>query len=533
MGCERPWFSLCVLFALCGEASSAPPTLTSLFPAGGQRGSTVDVTVNGSFDAWPVKAWASDTAVSVTAGKEKGKLGVVVGKDAIPGVCWVRLFDDTGASQLRPFIVGVLPEVPEAEPNDTPAKPQAVEPGVVVNGKLGKTGDVDCFAVKLKKGQTLVAAVEANHTLRAPIDAVLQVASADGNVIEQNHDHRGLDPQLAYTATRDGTCLVRLFAFPSQPDSSIRHFGSDGCIYRLTLTTGGVIDFATPLAVERGKDAALTLHGWNLSEPTWKLKATEGRFHPAWSATGGAVVREPHPCFDFTNATPTEPLTPPVTVTGRLSKPGDVSRLTVTGSKGKPLAIRLDVASIGSPLTPVLRVADDAKKRLLSAEPSALNADLDTTLTPPADGPLAFEVRDLYGDGSARHFYRLRVTPASPGFDPQLATDRFTLTPGQPLDVPVTLNPKNGFAAELVWVVDGLPAGVTVTPVPATGKPDPKQATLRFETKSTAAVQTPIRIRAKPKDSPTEAKEVTVKLDGYDVASPDLWLSIARPVASK
>jgi hypothetical protein len=524
--------SLCLCASVVSLSSAAPPTLTSLFPAGGQRGTTVEVTATGTFDAWPVKPWASDTALSVTVGKEKGKLSVVVGKDAVPGVCWLRLFDDTGASQLRPFLVGTLPELAEVEPNDTPVKPQPIDQASVVNGKLAKTGDVDVFAVPLKKGQTLVAAVEANQTLRSPIDAVLQIASADGTVLEQNHDHRGLDPQLAYTATKDGTHLLRLFAFPSQPDSSIRHFGSDACVYRLTLTTGGVIDFAAPLAVERGKDAVLTLHGWNLAEPTWRWKAVEERFHPAWSATGAAVIRESHPCHDFTATAPASPLVPPFTATGRVSKPGEVIRLTVNGTKGKPLAIRIDAASLGSPLAPTLRVIDAGTKPMATAE-AALNADLETNFTPPADGAYTFEVRDQYAAGGPRSFYRLRVVPSTPGFEPTVASDRLTLKSGQSLDVPVTLNPKNGFAAELEWSVTGLPSGVSVTPVSPTGKPDPKSVALRFSGTSATPTRTAIRITATPKGDVKAPRVVTAKIEGYESSTADLWLTVHPPTAAK
>ena len=82
-------------------------------------------------------------------------------------------------------------------------------------------------------------------------------------VAAQNHDAIGLDPQLAFTAPRDGQYLVRLFAFPSEPDSSIRFAGGDSYLYRLTLTTGGFLDHALPLAV--GPEAgSVRLGGWNL-----------------------------------------------------------------------------------------------------------------------------------------------------------------------------------------------------------------------------------------------------------------------------
>src|SRR5262249_1144077 len=161
------------------------------------------------------------------------------------------------------------------DPNDESKKPQAMHGNAVVNGKREKPGDVDCFAVSLKKGQTLVASLEAHHTLRSPMDAILQVVSADGFVLDENHDFHGLDPQLAFTAPKDGTYVVRLFAFPANPDSAIRFFGSDACVYRLTLTTGPFADFAMPAA--DGTD----VRGWNIPKAGMRVAVplAEGETH--------------------------------------------------------------------------------------------------------------------------------------------------------------------------------------------------------------------------------------------------------------
>src|SRR4029079_2714160 len=121
-------------------------------------------------------------------------------KDAVPGLHWLRAHNAEGASGLRPLFIGTLPEVMEKEPNDEPKTAQLLNQSSVVNGKLSRSGDVDCFAVALKKGQTLVASLEANRTLRAPMDAILQLVSADGFVLDENNDFHGLDPQLAFTA---------------------------------------------------------------------------------------------------------------------------------------------------------------------------------------------------------------------------------------------------------------------------------------------------------------------------------------------
>ena len=87
----------------------------------------------------------------------------------------MRVADEEGASALRRFVVGTLPEVNEQEPNDDYRKPHALATAnVTVNGRLAKAGDVDCFGLKLRKGQTLVASVEAKED--EPVLVLLKAA---------------------------------------------------------------------------------------------------------------------------------------------------------------------------------------------------------------------------------------------------------------------------------------------------------------------------------------------------------------------
>ncbi len=511
--------SLCALCALCGESSSAPPSVTTFTPAGGQRGTTVAVSATGTFDQWPVKVWCAAPGVTVTAEKEKGKFAVKLAADAPLGAAWLRFHDDTGASEPRPFVVGGLPEQSEAEPNDDAKTAPAVTLPKVVNGVLAKGGDVDCFAVTLKKGQTLVASLDAHRTLRSPIDTVLQVTSADGTVIEQNHDARGLDPELAFTASTGGTFAVRVFGFPSAPDSTIRHFGSPACVYRLTLTTDEYVDFVTPLAVEQGKDATLVPHGWNLSAKTAKVDKAAAAFgiaHPF------PVAREPHPCFDFTATD--KPLSPPFTLTGRVEKAGAAVVIPIAVEAGKPFAVRLDSATLGLSLTPVLTVTDSTGKQLLKAEPATLDGAIDATFTAPKAGECKIEVRDLFKSAGPRHVFRLRVTPATPDVTATVAADRFTVAVGTPLDVPVTYVKKKGLTGDVTAFADGLPDGVTASAVEV-AKPDGKTVTLRL-TAAKPGVGGPIRIGVGKKGDDTFKRVATAAQPVFDRTTSDLWLTV-------
>src|SRR5206468_1928559 len=76
-------------------------------------------------------------------------------------------------------------------------------------------------------------------------------------------DAVGRDPRVVFEAPADGMYLARVFAFPATPDSSIRFAGGDAFIYRLTLTTGGFLDQAFPLAVSRDDPGPVAAVGTN------------------------------------------------------------------------------------------------------------------------------------------------------------------------------------------------------------------------------------------------------------------------------
>jgi len=456
---KRYLLSIGVALSLFSSTYAAAPNVTYLFPAGAGRGSTAEVTATGTFDVWPTKVWVSGNGVSAVAGRTKGTLSVTVDKAAEPGVYFLRCHDEQGGGNLRPFIVGTLPELNETEPNDDAKQPQKIERSSVVNGRLQKNGDVDCFALSLKKGQTLVASLRANQILKSPMDAVLQVVSADGFVLDQNHDYLGLDPQVVYEIPKDGTYNVRVFAFPAMPDSGIRFAGGEDYIYRLTLTSGGFVDHVLPLATQRDKSDTVTLTGWNIPVDLARVKVEkENVFHPQFANTG-RVRLEPHATFDATAKQP-DSLIVPFTVTGRIDKPRSANTFTFAAKKGQSLFVEVESATLGFPLVPVLRVLDSAGKQLARAEPAQLYKDVSLTFNPTADGNYRVEVRDQNGDGSARHVYRLRVVRPEPDFTLKLTTDRFVLPANQPVTLTPVATKLNGFNQDITLTVENLPQGI-------------------------------------------------------------------------
>jgi hypothetical protein len=509
----------------------APPTLDYLYPAGAQRGATAKVTAYGTFKNWPVQAWCSQDGVVIKADKDRGKLTVEVDAKAMPGTCWVRIHDAEGASNLRPFIIGVLPEVDEKEPNDSPSRSHLLEAdSLTVNGRLEKAGDVDVYGLTLKKGQTLVASMKANGTLKSPMDGTLQVLSPDGFVLEQNDDCHRLDPQVVFTAEEDGRYFVRTFAFPEEPNSTIGFAGGANFVYRLTLATTGLADHAWPLAVSHSSREEVEAVGWNIPK-SLKLSWTQEPgsalatiVHPQ-IANPVQLAVEPHPCVvESTAGDSPQKVSVPVTVSGRIEKPREVDAYLFSLRKGEQITVAVEAASMGSPLDPVLRLLDSSGKLIQEANSRNPGADPTLTVKAAADAAYRLEVKDLYDNAGLRCVYRLRLAPPAPDYVLKVTTDRFTAAPGKPVEIPVTIERQNGFKESIEIET----AGMSASPVEA--KASDKSVKIQVKPgEASGAFAIVGRVKGQP-DTTRLAQAPVKELGG---STPHLWLATQKDAAKK
>jgi hypothetical protein len=531
---------LLALLALASPAVAKPPTLDHLFPAGAARGSTVEVAASGQFERWPVRGWASSPEIAIRSGQDKGTITVEVAPGAPAGGHWIRLFDEQGASAPRPFVVGTLPEANEVEPNDEPGQAQRVDrPDLVINGRLGKNGDVDGFRVALKKGRTLVASMEANRRLGSPMDGVLQVASADGSVLAQVDDDQDRDPRIAFQAPTDGDYVVRAFAFPFVQESSIRFAGAPSFIYRLTLATGGVADHAYPLAVSPLGPSVVEAWGWNIPEAARRLAIeppgeTEGTFRPPSPclavgpevrivASPSIVEAEPN---DFGHP---QSVVPPVAISGRIDPPGDVDAYAFAARKGETLTFRVQSRSIGQPLDAVLRISDASGASLIEVDDAGKGFDPALRFVAPAEATYRATVRDLNAMGDPRHAYLLVAEAPRPDFALTLKADQFPINPGQTAEIAVAVERREGFAEAIEIGLVGHFDGAIVPPVRSVS-PGPTAAavTLRLATCDCARTG-PIRVVGTTGDG--RRKFATAPVAAPPGAIEWAWLAVPKPPA--
>lgn len=528
---------LTLSFAAMGSA--APPDVTSLFPAGAQLGSNVTVVIQGKLGDGASHVWSSQPGVTATLPEKPGPITVHVASHTEPGVCWLRFFNEEGASGLRPFVIGESPEILEVEPNDEVSKPQMLpELPVVVNGQHGKSGDADTYSVLLRKGQVLVASLMANRILGSPQDAVLQILGPNGFVLEQNEDDQGLDPQLAFAAPTDGVYSLRTWAFPATPDSSIRLFGSPACVYRLLVTTGPFVDHVSPAAVQAGSRQQVHLHGWNLPEQDVEIAAPVSAIGRgfAWALDGfshrlpATVLVQPHTSMveqepnDLQHA---QALMPPVSVSGRVSQPRDVDAYQIPGKKGQRLRFDVIARDAGSLLDPVLRLYDSKGAVLKEADDDGKqSADPDIEFTLPADGEYRVAVTDRFLHHGDRFAYLLSITEPQPDFSLSVAADSFVLQSGKELEIPVTIT-RSGLAEELFVDVLELPAGVTCETAKSESKGDgSKSVKLLLKSAGQTTSSGSIRIVGRASGPLALERTAGVSLKSFQAEPPHLWLTV-------
>lgn len=160
------------------------PFITQMFPLGGREGTQTTAAVQG----WNLSG--GQLALDTTAGGA--------------AIRYASYNDAKGRSDPIPYAVDRLPECMEKESNDTAAKAQDVNLPIIVNGRIGKAGDVDEFRFRGVAGQQVVAEVSARR-LNSPLDSLVRLTDEAGDVLAWNDDYVVKDTAYLY---RDASGLL-------------------------------------------------------------------------------------------------------------------------------------------------------------------------------------------------------------------------------------------------------------------------------------------------------------------------------------
>ena len=242
-----------LLMAPSGAAQTAP-VLNTVFPNGGQIGTTFEVSVTGT------QLESAGKLQSNIPGFESELLApnrfrLIVPATTPPGSYDLWSIGENGVSNPRPFLVGRHPELMEVEPNDGDSAAMPVTVDRVINGQLDKSGDVDRYRIEATKGQRIIVECSAER-IDSRLRAVLEVFDESGRRIGVNRGYFGIDPLIDFVVPADGVYVVRVQDLISS--------GGPEFYYRLEFDTQPRVVFARPSVIQQGQAARVTLFGWNL-----------------------------------------------------------------------------------------------------------------------------------------------------------------------------------------------------------------------------------------------------------------------------
>jgi hypothetical protein len=513
--------------ALAFGQSQAPSyeecRLDTIFPPGGQRGTSVKVEFKGLNSGF---TGPRDIIIDGPPGITVTDLNLVNGStvhatlniaaDAPLGRRWLRVLNErSGLTNVAHFVVSNLLERSEVEPNNDTAKAEVVPLPLVVNGRINPAADLDVFRFSGKQGQKLVAAVAA-HALDIHgqyrnygiADFSLELFDAAGRTLATAEDTIGFDPVIYHVLPADGDYFVRVQLLNFQ--------GFAEAVYRLTLGEVPYVTGVFPPGYRRGTPTEVQLLGFNIPDRTTRILApspgsaldaspagpgvSDSNRKPRWNglegetwnpaytlrhmaldAAGSSGLDVPLVVGDLPESIEIEPndetrqaasFSIPGTVNARFDKPNDADWYSVRLEALQK--IQLEVVAqryLRSPVDTLLQVYDAKGQLVVENDDEQFDPnyeqfhDFKTTdsklsFTAPAAGEYFVKVTEQSGASGPRAVYRLTIQPELGDFRLTHFPDAVPIWgPGSTACVLVRTDRFAGFKEEVELKVEGLPAG--------------------------------------------------------------------------
>ena len=439
------------------------PTLTSVFPQGGQQGRSVEVTLTGTNLGTATAVWFSGTGMTAEIREKTGQAAVVfngvgvsgsipsdaqllafvtIAPDAPLGIQQIRAVTPYGVSNAGSFVVGNLREITEEKTEESGTEGSSTMEAdwlalpVTVNGTIASIDDEDSFTFQLKKDTRLICEVAAQQ-IGSLLDSYLVLRDTHGTEVANSGLGDGFDSVLDYTALETGkyTLYIR----------DIRYKGGDGYGYRLSMGELPYLETIFPLGGQRGTENTITVTGANL-DTVESIQVSIGAETPAGEQslrvqTPSGLATNPHPFTigNWTEMVETEPnnttgnanaVTTPITLNGKIDKSGDVDYFSFEIEEPQLLVFEVEANKLSSNLDALLTLYgpgkpmegseemawNDSKEQVLMVNDDAISADADARIDWNFEetGKYSVAIRDLNKQGGETYPYRLNIRPLEP-----------------------------------------------------------------------------------------------------------------------
>jgi hypothetical protein len=462
------------------QAQIPVPQITYIFPSGGQRGQTVTVNVSGAnlqgSTAVIVSGAGVTARVAPTAdgkGLQNTNAGampmvVTIAPDAPLGVREVRVFGPRGVSNAGRLIVGAYAEMNETEPNNKLSQAQKINTPITINGQINGAEDEDLFSFEAKEGQEFAFEVD-SFPLTFSLDSALILRDAQGRELATGRDPYRFDASLTYTFKKSGTYLIQIRDWTYSNGANFT--------YRLTVGTVPFITSVFPAGGQKGTQANVTLNGVNLPTKTQTVNvpadAAPSTLIPVSAGASNSVLFhvgatpegiESEPNDKRENATRFAGV--PLTINGRLDKPGDRDYFVFPGQSGQRFIFEVFSRRLNAPMDSIVYLYGPQGNEVSLNDdgvPGSKDSRIDFTF--PATGDFTLMIRDAANRGGENFVYRIAIAPP-PGQDFTLTATPDAPNVGLGGSAVITVNCQrlNGFNGEIALSIPNPPPGISVIP---------------------------------------------------------------------
>lgn len=423
------------------------------------------------------------------------EIEVSIAPDAKPGPREIRLITERGISNPMPFHVGQIPEVARkpmltadfqvlgkeylAQRKRPPEEEEVtVTVPCTMNGQIA-SGELNRYRFTAKKGQQLVAAVDARSLVPYIADAVpgwfqpvISLCDADGKEVAYSDDFRFKpDPTLFFQVPKDGEYVLTI------TDAIYR--GREDFVYRITLSELPRLTSIFPLGAPVGEPANLEMAGWNLKNAKLNTpdKFAKPGIHWVTAQVGDKVSnRVPFALdtlpegFDAESNNDLEhaqKVKMPIIVNGRIDQPDDWDVFRIEGKAGQTIVAEVFARRLDSPMDSMLKITDATGKILAfnddHEDPSVgLNthhADSYLMVKLPADGSYFVHLGDTTRTGGKEYAYRLRISAPRPDFALRVVPSGGGIRSNSGGSATVYIIRKDGFDGDVTLNLENPPEG--------------------------------------------------------------------------
>ena len=445
------------------------PTLTAVFPQGGQQGRSVEVTLTGTNLGTATAVWFSGKGITAEIKEKTGQAAVVfngvgvsgsipsdaqlvaslmIAPDAPLGIQEIRAVTPYGVSNAGSFVVGNLREIVEEETAESETastlETDWLALPVTVNGTIASIDDEDSFTFQLKKDTRLICEVAAQQ-IGSLLDSYLVLRDANGTEVANSGLGNAFDSVLDYTALETGKYTLHI--------RDIRYKGGDGYAYRLSIGELPYLETIFPLGGQRGTENTVTVTGANL-EMVESIQVSIGAETPAGeqslrvqTPSGLATNSHPFAIGNWTEMVETEPnnttgnanaVTTPITLNGKIDKSGDIDYFSFEIEEPQLLVFEVEANKLSSNLDALLTLYGPGKpdgeqkqaseemannergwetspaEQVLMVNDDGITADARIDWNFEETGKYSVAIRDLNNQGGDAYPYRLNIRPLEP-----------------------------------------------------------------------------------------------------------------------